>query len=74
LGVDWLLYQDLDDLIDAVNEDNKVKSFDTSCFDGHYITGDVDESYLYYIDALRNDASKQLSNKSNAVIELHNNA
>ncbi len=74
LGVDWLLYQDLDDLIDAVNEDNKFKSFDTSCFDGHYITGDVDESYLYYIDALRNDASKQLSDKSNAVIELHNNA
>ncbi len=71
LGADWLIYQDLDDLIDAVKDD-KVKSFDTSCFDGNYITGDIDASYLYYIDALRNDSSKQSADKSNAVIEIHN--
>ena len=74
LGVDWLMYQDLDDLIDAVNKKNKVERFDTSCFDGKYVTGDVDESYLYYIDALRNDASKQQSDESNAVLEIHNNS
>lgn len=74
LGVDWLIYQELDDLIEAVNEQHDIESFDTSCFDGQYITGDVDDSYLYYIDALRNDSSKQQSEKSNAVIELHNNA
>ncbi len=74
LGVDWLMYQDLDDLIDAVNKKNKVERFDTSCFDGNYVTGDVDESYLYYIDALRNDATKQQSDKSNAVLEIHNNS
>lgn len=74
LGVDWLVYQDLEDLIDAVNDEKNIASFDTSCFDGQYITGDIDESYLYYIDALRNDNSKQLTEKSNAVIELHNNA
>lgn len=74
LGVDWLMYQDLDDLIDAVNKKDKVERFDTSCFDGEYVTGDVDESYLYYIDALRNDASKQQSDESNAVLEIHNNS
>jgi len=74
LGVDWLVYQDLEDLIDAVNDEKNIASFDTSCFDGQYITGDIDESYLCYIDALRNDNSKQLTEKSNAVIELHNNA
>ena len=37
------------------------------------ITGDIDESYLKYIDNLRNDASKQSIEKSDAVIELHNN-
>ncbi|MCX4188281.1 amidophosphoribosyltransferase [Methylophaga sp. OBS4] len=74
LGVDWLIYQDLPDLVAAINKKSDVERFDTSCFDGEYITGDIDESYLYYIDALRNDASKQASDKSNAVIELHNNA
>ena len=72
LGVDWLIYQELDDLIDAVNEDKKIAEFDTSCFDGQYITGDIDESYLYYIDALRNDNSKQDADKSSGVIEIHN--
>lgn len=74
LGVDWLVYQDLSDLVAAINKKSDVEFFDTSCFDGKYITGDVDANYLYYIDALRNDASKQAEDKSNAVIELHNNA
>tara|TARA_B100000787_G_scaffold168167_1_gene156400 strand:- start:885 stop:1562 length:678 start_codon:yes stop_codon:yes gene_type:complete len=72
LGVDWLIYQELDDLIDAVNEDNKIESFDTSCFDGNYVTGDIDESYLYDINALRKDSTKQHSDKSSGVIEIHN--
>lgn len=74
LGVDWLIYQELDDLIDAVNEEKTIPSFDTSCFDGKYITGDIDDSYLYYIDALRNDHSKQQADKSSGVIEIHNDA
>ena len=72
LGVDWLIYQELDDLIDAVNEDNKIESFDTSCFDGKYITGDVDASYLHHINALRNDNTKQVTDKSSGVIEIYN--
>ena len=74
IGVDWLIYQDLDDLVDAVKYSDHVESFDTSCFDGQYITGDIDETYLNYINSLRNDDSKQDSEKSNAVIEIHNNA
>jgi len=74
LGADWLIYQDLDDLIQAVNENDRVEGFDTSCFDGNYVTGDIDQSYLYYIDALRNDATKSAVEKSDAVIELHNDS
>jgi amidophosphoribosyltransferase len=74
LGVDWLVYQDLPDLVSAIKKKSNVERFDTSCFDGDYITGDIDENYLYYIDALRNDASKSEKEKGNAVIELHNNA
>lgn len=72
LGVDWLIYQDLQDLVEAINKKSDVKQFDTSCFDGNYITGDIDETYLYYIDALRNDMSKQSSEEGNVTIELHN--
>ena len=56
----------------AINKKSDVKRFDTSCFDGDYITGDIDETYLYYIDALRNDMSKQTEEEGNVTIELHN--
>jgi amidophosphoribosyltransferase len=72
LGVDWLVYQDLEDLIAAVNKRSDIDRFDTSCFNGEYITGDIDASYLYYIDALRNDSSKTESENSSAFMELHN--
>ena len=72
LGVDYLIYQDLDDLIAAVNKKSDIKRFDTSCFNGEYITGDIDDSYLYYIDSLRNDSSKNELQNSSAFIELHN--
>lgn len=74
LGADTLIYQDLDDLVEAVKYNDKVQGFDTSCFDGNYITGDVDNAYLNYIDSLRNDSTKQQAEDNNAVIEIHNNA
>jgi len=43
IGADWILYQRLSDLEDCVKEcckeDNKITSFDTSCFSGCYVTG-----------------------------------
>jgi len=72
LGVDWLIYQDLGDLELAVNKHNNVEGFDMSCFNGKYLTGDIDKAYLDFIDSLRNDSSKSDSDKSNSVIELHN--
>ncbi|PHS69007.1 MAG: amidophosphoribosyltransferase [Methylophaga sp.] len=74
IGADWLIYQELEDLIEAVNKNHKVQRFDTSCFNAEYITGDVDSTYLDYIDSLRNDASKQQADENVAVIEIHNNA
>lgn len=72
LGVEWLIYQDLQDLVEAIKEKSGVERFDTSCFDGNYITGDIDKSYLHYIDALRNDSSKHSIEEDNTIIELHN--
>jgi len=76
IGADWLVYQDLDDLIKAAKKGNPgIKDFDTSVFDGRYVTGDVTKDYLEGIDKLRNDAQQEKKRKSdNAVIDLHNTA
>ncbi|MFT4809320.1 MAG: amidophosphoribosyltransferase [Paraglaciecola sp.] len=74
IRADGLIFQGLDDLIDAVRELNPdIKRFETSVFDGNYITGDVDNAYLQRIDNMRNEETKnegmqtELSN-----LEMHN--
>ncbi|MCV6615506.1 MAG: phosphoribosyltransferase family protein, partial [Cellvibrionaceae bacterium] len=77
IGADWLIYQDLADLVAASEEGNPdIKQFECSVFTGDYITGDVNQAYLDKIDAARNDsAKKQDGNSDNtAVIGLHNDA
>jgi len=57
IGADAVIYQDLDDLIKAVREVNpRLTSFDASCFDGRYITGDVTGEYLDRLENQRNGA------------------
>jgi amidophosphoribosyltransferase len=57
IGADALIYQDLDALKDAVRRCNpKLASFETSCFDGHYVTGDITNDYLRAIEISRNAA------------------
>lgn len=75
IGADWLIYQDLEDLIRAVNKKAPdIKRFDTSVFNGEYITGDVSTEYLAHIDQLRNDSTRNEAAKDNEVVELHNTA
>ena len=77
IGADWLIYQDLDDLIDAVQKGNRrIKNFDCSCFDGKYVTKTVDDDYLDKIRTLRNDSAKEKTEEQLNVVgmELHNNA
>ena len=58
LGADWLIYQDLDDLIEACREGNaNITQFDTSCFSGEYITG-VRDGYLARLQELRSDQAR----------------
>ena len=58
IGADALIYQDLDALVAGVQLSNpSIKNFDCSCFDGKYVTGDIDEAYLANIEAARGDAS-----------------
>ncbi len=77
LGADRLIFQDLKDLITAVQKKNRsdVDRFDTSVFDGVYITGDVTPAYLQILEAQRNDEAKSAANlEDETVIGLHNSA
>ena len=59
LGCDWLIYQDLEDLEAAVREGNpELARFDSSCFDGRYVTG-IDPGYFEGIQQLRSDEAKK---------------
>ena len=70
IGADKLIYQNLDDLIWSVQQGNPdIKSFDCSCFDGNYLTKDIDEPYLNNLEAQRSDNAK-LGNISNQSSEL----
>ncbi|MEO8803863.1 MAG: amidophosphoribosyltransferase [Rudaea sp.] len=58
IGADWLVYQDLQDLIASVAEGNEnLNAFDTSCFSGEYVTG-IEPSYLSELEFARSDAAK----------------
>jgi amidophosphoribosyltransferase len=60
IGADWLVYQTLNDLIRSVRHENAdIREFDTSCFSGEYVTGDVTQDYLRNVEANRSDAAKQ---------------
>jgi amidophosphoribosyltransferase len=58
IGADWLVYQDLADLEAAVAEGNeKLTRFDSSCFNGEYVTG-VEPTYLRDLEFARSDQAK----------------
>ena len=60
IGADWLIYQDLDDLIESAKEGNpKISNFETSVFDGDYICGSVTQNYLTNLEIERKDANKK---------------
>ncbi len=75
IGADGLIFQDLEDLVAAVAEGNPdIKLFETSVFNGSYVTGDIDQQYLEFLDSLRNEDSKTQREiqQDLANLELHN--
>ncbi len=73
IGADALIYQELPDLIAAVRKGNPdIEHFETSIFDGRYITGDVDEGYLARIEHLRNDGARRAVQEEAGILELAN--
>ncbi|WP_324778966.1 amidophosphoribosyltransferase [Thiobacillus sedimenti] len=72
IGCDALIYQDLDAMVAAVRAGNPaILDFDTSCFDGRYITGDVTPEYLAYVEAVRNGETPPPSALSTQQLDLN---
>ncbi len=60
VGADWLVYQDLEDLEEAVRYSQRpIEHFESGCFTGRYITGDVDHEYLSNLEARRSDSTRR---------------
>lgn len=74
IGADWLIYQDLEDLVKAVRKGNpRIERFDTSVFTGEYVTGDVNEAYLTNLGQARSDRAKESKHgKESTAIDLCN--
>ncbi|MCK5903600.1 MAG: amidophosphoribosyltransferase [Cocleimonas sp.] len=73
IGVDRLIYQELDDLIDSVTEGNpKLSVFDCSVFTGEYITGET-KQYFNDLRERRSDASKNNNGNEMSPIDLSSN-
>ncbi|HEY5714194.1 MAG TPA: amidophosphoribosyltransferase [Candidatus Gracilibacteria bacterium] len=59
LGADKIFYQTVEDMIKAAHEGNEqIDQFEASCFDGHYITGDIDQAYLENLASSRRTTKK----------------
>lgn len=61
IGADRLIFQDLEDLKDAVRTTKvpHLTEFDCSVFDGIYVAGGIDDEYLTQLEQARNDGAKK---------------
>ncbi len=74
IGADALVYQDLDALKASIRDLKPTLSlFDTSCFDGTYVTGDVTPEYLDAIEQSRDGKGGKASEDGGASQQMHLN-
>jgi amidophosphoribosyltransferase len=74
IGADAVIYQDIDALVEDVRAARKaITHFDTSCFNGEYITGDITPEYLAEIEAARGRPKAPGAGLANRQLDLNLN-
>ncbi|MBZ0105176.1 MAG: amidophosphoribosyltransferase [Sulfuricella denitrificans] len=74
IGADAVIYQDIDALVEDVRAArNAITHFDTSCFNGEYITGDITPEYLAEIEAARGRPKAPGAGLANRQLDLNLN-
>ena len=72
---DRLFYQTLEDLIQSTQDiDSEGIEFDSSCFNGIYVTGDISEEYLSELHNQRNDGAKSSFDDDDQILDIHNDS
>jgi amidophosphoribosyltransferase len=73
IGADALIYQDVDAMKKVVGALNaKVAGFEASCFDGHYVTGDVSAEDFASMAAQRSKQGDEEDNNNRTRLALQN--
>jgi len=71
IGADYLVFQDLGSLKNDVSKVNPaVTNFETSCFDGNYISGNVTLEYLNAIESQRNTGLIKIGRNGSTQLDL----
>jgi len=72
---DRLFYQTIEDLERSThNKDSSHISFDSSCFTGVYVTGDISDEYLAQLHEQRNDSAKNVDDEDDEILDIHNDS
>ncbi len=72
IGADGLIYQDIEDLKAAVRSLNPaIGAFETSCFDGCYVTGDITDEYLNGVENQRGESKGQADDGEGGQLDLN---
>ncbi len=50
LAADHVVYQSVDNLKKSIVQGTDIQDLEMSCFDGHYVTGDIDENYFEWLE------------------------
>ncbi len=73
IGADAVIYQDLDELIAACRDASggRITEYETSCFDGIYITDDISDAYLDELEAKRISPLSKKSEGATGMLDMN---
>jgi len=72
IGADALIYQDVEGMKQAIGKlSNRLSGFEASCFDGFYVTGDVNVETIERINACRVQGSEDDADTSRLALPNH---
>ncbi len=72
IGADALIYQDVDAMKHAIGKlNNKINGFDASCFDGVYVTGDIELADIERMNSARVKGGEDDADTSRLALPNH---
>jgi amidophosphoribosyltransferase len=72
ITADALVYQDVEALKRSISDINPLlRNFEASCFDGHYITGDISRDYLDHIEFIRKNPKPAVEDMVRSQLNLN---